>query len=241
MLTALVPDPPSRGSTRRTRSAAGCRLSRRTPRVAALLFALLIPNALLISTAEASERRGVKPVQSLLEIRHDKVVRQQWDLSCGAAALATVLTYQHDDPVPERTIAETMLERTDAELVQARLGFSLLDLKRFVDARGYQGIGYAEVSLDDLVELGPAIVPVRITSFDHFVVFRGRMGDRVLLADPAWGNRIMHVATFAEVWRDHLAFVVERQGGDAPPDQLRARPADFGLAPPAARRAAILG
>ena len=38
-------------------------------------------------------------------MRHDNVVVQEWDLSCGAAALATILNYQYDDPVSEREIA----------------------------------------------------------------------------------------------------------------------------------------
>jgi len=28
---------------------------------------------------------GNQPVQSVLEIRHDRVMIQQWDLSCGSA------------------------------------------------------------------------------------------------------------------------------------------------------------
>ena len=203
--------------------------------VAALTLALASPQP-----AEADGRRGVKAVRTLIELQRDKVVRQQWDLSCGAATLATILAHQHGDPVPERTIAEAMLERTDSELVQTRLGFSLLDLKRFAESRGYVATGYAEVTLDDLVEFGPAIVPIRLTTFDHFVIFRGRLGDRVLLADPAYGNRIMHVATFEKVWRGNMAFVVERRDGAAPPDRLSARPEDFRVPSAATVRAAVL-
>ena len=34
---------------------------------------------------------GNLPVRSVLEIRHERVVIQNWDLSCGAAALGTLL------------------------------------------------------------------------------------------------------------------------------------------------------
>ena len=51
------------------------------------------------------------PVKSLLEMRRDRVVVQKWDLSCGAAALATLLNYQHGDPVPEREIAKVLIQR----------------------------------------------------------------------------------------------------------------------------------
>ena len=195
----------------------------------ALMLAFGLPQP-----ADAGEgQRGAKQVRTFLELQQQEIVRQQWDLSCGAAALATILAYQHGDAVPERVIAEAMLERTGPEQVQARLGFSLLDLKRFAESRGYEAAGYAEVTIDDLVELGPAIVPARLTTYDHFVVFRGRLGDRVLLADPGYGNRVMHVATFEKVWQDNVAFVVERPGDAPPPDRLSARPEDF-LVPPAA-------
>ena len=45
------------------------------------------------------------PIRSLQEIRHEGVVIQKWDTSCGAAALATVLTYSLNDPVSEREVA----------------------------------------------------------------------------------------------------------------------------------------
>ena len=39
-----------------------------------------------------SDRAGAyQPVHSVVEIRHDRVMIQKWDLSCGAAALSTLL------------------------------------------------------------------------------------------------------------------------------------------------------
>lgn len=206
-----------------------------------LAMALLALFPLLAPPPAAAEdgRRGVKQVRSLLELRHDKVVRQRWDLSCGAAALATVLAYQHGDPVPEATIAKAMLQQTDSQLVQARLGFSLLDLKRFVEGRGYVGTGYAEVTMDDLVELAPAIVPVRFSTYDHFVVFRGRLGRQVVLADPAYGNRLMSTSAFEKAWQKSMAFVVERRDGAASRDRLTAQPDDFRILPGAKLRTVL--
>jgi uncharacterized protein len=33
-------------------------------------------------------------------------------------------------------------------------------------------------------------------------VFRGTRGDRVLIADPAWGNRTLRVERFEDAWID---------------------------------------
>jgi predicted double-glycine peptidase len=168
-----------------------------------------------------------KPVRSLLEMRQENLIVQQWDISCGAAALATILTYQHGDYVPERTIAEAMLRRTDPLRVKFRGGFSLLDLKRFAESRGYTADGYTDVSIQNLVEFGPSIVAVDLEGYNHFVVFRGLVGDQVLIADPAFGNRSVPLERFQDAWLGTLAFVVSRADGALPPNRLAPRPSDF--------------
>lgn len=204
----------------------------------ALACAMVMLSSGLV-VAEPGHRRGAKLVRSFLELRQEEVILQQYDISCGAAALATILNYQHGEEMTEQYIAKTMLEHTDSELVRERLGFSLLDLKRFVDAHGYEGDGYGDMSLADLLQFGPAIVPVHINVYDHFVVFRGIRDDRVLLADPAYGNRTMTVREFVEIWERKVAFVVARTDGTKPPDRLSAESGDFNLVPRAAIRTAL--
>ena len=162
----------------------------------------MIGSALLIS--QMLPAAAQQPVTSLLEMRQDRVVVQKWDISCGAAALATVLNYQHGDPISEREIAAALIGREEylanPDLVRSRLGFSLLDLKRFVDQRGYRGIGYGDLEFGDLLDLAPVLVPVNLNGYPHFVVFRGMKGNRVLLADPAFGNRTMLAVKFESAW-----------------------------------------
>ena len=156
------------------------------------------------------------PVRSLLEIRRENVVVQKWDVSCGAAALATLLTYQHGRPVSEEAVARGMLRRTDPLRVKHRGGFSLLDMKRFADGLGFEGDAYQQVEAKDLEEMAPAIVPVVLHGYPHFVVYRGRVGESVLLADPAFGNRVMPWDQFEAAWQQNIAFVVQRPGSPAP-------------------------
>lgn len=181
---------------------------------------------LLLGIADAWAERA-SPVRSLREIRQANVVVQQWDTSCGAAALATLLTYQHGLPVPEKAIAEAMLQRSDPLKVKVRGGFSLLDLKRYADAQGLQGVGYMNLSLENLLEMAPAIVPVVFRGYPHFVVVRGKAGDNMLLADPAFGNRTVNVGTFERSWQGNIGFVVQRRDGKAPPNRLTLQPTDM--------------
>ena len=154
-----------------------------------------------------------RPVRSLLEARHQNVVIQEWDSSCGAAALATLLRFQLGDPVSERTVAIGILRGTDPDRVRGRGGFSLLDLKRYAESRGFVAEGFAGLSPGQLLRIAPAIVPIRSHRGDHFVVFRGAVNGHAVLADPAFGNRTVPFRDFEASWKDRLGFVVQAGRG----------------------------
>jgi uncharacterized protein len=194
---------------------------------------LLIASTLLACCAWAHEQ---PLVASLLELRQQNVVIQKWDLSCGAAALATLLRYQLADSVSEREVAKGLISRAEyiarPELVRIREGFSMLDLKRYVETRGYRGEGYGKLELDDLIERAPIIVPIKAHGYNHFVVFRGVRGNRVLLADPAWGNRTMSTERFMRSWIEfptvgRCGFVALRRDGVQPPAEFAPRLSEF--------------
>jgi hypothetical protein len=149
------------------------------------------------------------PVRSLQEIRHAGVIIQKWDTSCGAAALATVLTYSLHDPVSEREVARGMLRMTEPLKVKHRGGFSLLDMKHFAGTRGFNGAGFRGMSFEQLLAYRSPIVPIAEYGSPHFVVVRGLGRDgRVDIADPAFGNRTLSVAKFKAIWRGGIGFVV---------------------------------
>jgi len=170
-------------------------------------------------------------------MRRENVVIQNWDLSCGAAALATLLKYEFGENVTEKDIAHGLMRRSEyldnPQLVQIREGFSLLDLKRYVQTRGYKGLGLGQLEFNDLIEHAPIMVPVDALGYNHFVIFRGVRGDRVLLADPAWGNRTMTIEKFQRMWLNygdkmgHVGFVVERADGREPPSRMRPKLSEF--------------
>src|SRR3981081_4192092 len=113
-------------------------------------FVLFSTSAHAQSSAAAAGVEGAKNIRSLKEIRGEGVVRQRWDMSCGAAALSTLLTYDFKDNTPETAIVVWILHRVDADQVRARGGFSLLDLKHFSEARGYDAEGFSGVSMEEL-------------------------------------------------------------------------------------------
>jgi len=168
-------------------------------------------------------------VKSMFELRWNKLTRQGWDMSCGAAALSTLLTYHNGRPFSEMAITLSLLKNGDPVLVRKRGGFSLYDLKRFVRAIGLEGLGYGDMTLADLELFDiPAILPIRIKNFDHFVVFRKRLGDHILVGDPAFGNISIPADRFEKMWKSRIAFYV------VPPEesQLMAKQAEVGTRSP---------
>ncbi|MCP3019117.1 C39 family peptidase [Cupriavidus basilensis] len=149
-------------------------------------------------------------VTSLKEARYKTTIRQQYDFSCGSAAVATLLTYQYGYPVSEQTVFQNMYVNGDQAKIRQE-GFSLLDMKRFLESRGFLADGY-ELPLSKLEETQiPAIVLVIENGYHHFVVVKGVHGNRVLVGDPALGTRALSREHFEQIWDSHLLFVIHNR------------------------------
>ena len=145
-------------------------------------------------------------VVSYRDIPFRTVVRQEYDYSCGSAALATLLRYHYGRDVQERDVFVSMYENGDREAIQ-RVGFSLLDMKRYLETHGFQSDGF-RMSLTALEEArAPAIVVVNQQGYRHFVVLKGVSGGRVLVGDPALGLKTYGEAEFAAMWNG-IAFMI---------------------------------
>jgi predicted double-glycine peptidase len=156
-----------------------------------------------------------RPSRTLKDLRDENVVKQRFDFSCGAAALATILHYGFNEPVTETDILRQLfdlLEEDELEIVR-RTGFSLLHLQRVAQARGYNAQGF-RLSPDQVSSLaGPVIVFIEPRGYAHFAVLRGVAGDRAYLADPSRGNIRLPAHTFLDTWLQDdgrgIIFVVE--------------------------------
>src|SRR4051794_6409634 len=76
------------------------------------------------------------PVNSLKQARTARTQIQKYDFSCGSAALATLLTHHYDYPVTEEVVFKSMYENGDQAKIHKE-GFSLLDMKRFLESQGF--------------------------------------------------------------------------------------------------------
>ncbi len=167
-----------------------------SPLAAAL--SMMLPTELGTFTAD---------VVSFKESKFQSILRQQYDYSCGSAAVASLLTYHYNDPRTEQQAFRAMWETGNQELIKQQ-GFSLLDMKRYLETLGYRTNGY-RLPLGRLAKLGvPAITLINNNGYMHFVVIKGIADDEILLGDPVLGLRIVPRDKFEAMWQGGIVFLI---------------------------------
>jgi len=135
-------------------------------------------------------------------------VRQRGPRDCGPAALATVLAWR-GRPAGEEAVLRLAHVRAD--------GVTLAELARLAGAFELPGRWYA-VPRRRLASLPtPFIAHLRS---GHYVAVDRRVGDFLLLADPARGLVLERRARFVRAWSGRVLLfdaVLHERGGAAPP------------------------
>jgi len=139
------------------------------------------------------------PVTSLRDMPFRTVVRQQYDYSCGSAALATLLHHHYGRRVGEAEVFKAMYAVGDQAKIQ-KVGFSLLDMKRYLASVGLQADGYREDITMLARHKAPAIAVISIGNYRHFVVVKGVKAGKVLVGDPALGLKAYSLQDFSKMW-----------------------------------------
>lgn len=146
------------------------------------------------------------PVVSMKEARFAATLRQQYDFSCGSAAVATLLTHGYGWKVDEATVFQSMYANGNQERIR-REGFSMLDMKNYLDAQGFAARG-VEASLEQLAAAKvPAVALIRENGYAHFVVVKGLRPGEVLIGDPAMGTRVVAREDFARYWTNGILLI----------------------------------
>jgi uncharacterized protein len=182
-------------------------------------------------------RAYVNPVS---EINKDHLIKQSYDYSCGSAALAILLNFYLGEKFTEKQVIQGLLHYGDITQINKRQAFSLLDMKKFVKALGYQAEGY-KAELEDLKSLTtPCIIPIKVMEFRHFVVFRGIYKGHVFLTDPWRGDTSYVLNDFYDIWYEKVMFVVSKENGQVSA-ALKLKPEDLDYIDETASRQFIFG
>ena len=205
------------------------------PSVRILQLLVVVWGAIALTVVSLSAQIGIgdsgfrveRPFRSMKDLRDQNLVKQRFDFSCGAAALATMLRYGFGDQISEQQILVDLFTQLtdDDKKIAERTGFSLLDLQRVARTRGYNAEGFRLAPAQLSMLAGPVIVFIEPRGYKHFAVLRGVRGDRVYLADPSRGNIRQPMYAFLDDWIQDggtgIIFVVEPK--TAPPNTAALR------------------
>lgn len=119
------------------------------------------------------------------------MVKQDYDFSCGSAALASILNGFYGVHVTEKDMLQAMPQDGAA---------SFADLAEVAKKYGLKSAGLI-IEYKRLLQLNiPTIVHLKYKGLDHFSVVRGVSTDWVWLGAPSWGNRRLHKSQFLSMW-----------------------------------------
>jgi uncharacterized protein len=169
-------------------------------------------------------------VMSWAEIPFRTVVRQQYDFSCGSAAVATLLTHHYGRPTAEHNSFAAMWKTGDQAIIQ-KSGFSMYDMKMYLESIGLAAEGY-RLTLDDFAKSKrPAIVLLDLRGFKHFVVVKGVRGKTVLVGDPIRGLEQYDAKEFMKYWNGIALAIVKDKKRPSPSFNLNREWSPWSTAP----------
>ena len=166
------------------------------------------------SSVRDPQHRFEAPVYSWKYLKEENVVMQKHDYSCGPACVATVVRYFWNEPATEEQFLKATFKVLKPEELKERFekGLTISDLRRAAVAEGYLA-SIGRIKLSELPKAKvPIIVRIKGSNFEHFVVVKGIVDDRVFLADPIRGNVRMPIDEFVEQWPDRVLLVIAKKG-----------------------------
>lgn len=154
--------------------------------VLAVSIALVAAGTTLISASPTSYH----------DLRYASVLEQTSEYTCGAAAVATLLTYFYGISTSERDVLELVYAsmRARGERPTQGKGLTAYDLKGALAAKGIPSKGFLvkPAALQDYFVRGGLPVIIHLSKPEkHFVVVVGMVGNQIVIADPSWGRSIM--------------------------------------------------
>lgn len=142
----------------------------------------------------------------------------QADFSCASSSISTVLKRKFGIKISELEVMSGLLNNGEKDIIAERHGFSLLDMKLYVDNLGYQGNGFMLDRKDfiqifkgsDQVTKFPIIIPLNYTGIRRFAVLSGGNTVYALIDDPAYGRYKIKHADFFGILDEEIIFTIKK-------------------------------
>lgn len=149
----------------------------------------------MLLTAAAGATLVARIPIDYLSLRYDGVTEQTSEYTCGAASVATMLTYFYSISTSEADVLELIYAsmRARGEQPTQGQGFTAYDLKEALAARGVTSKGFLvkPAALQNYFARGGLPVIIYLAKPQkHFEVAVGMIEDQIVLADPSWGRSV---------------------------------------------------
>ncbi|AOC51379.1 putative peptidase [Microcystis aeruginosa NIES-2481] len=131
-------------------------------------------------------------------IRYQGVVGQTSYYTCGPAAVATLLIHYYKINTSEKEILELAHQaiKESGKNPEEGKGINALALKKALANKGIlsKGIKIQPEILPNYFNQGGVPLVIHVTRPQlHYVLAIGMLGDLVVIADPSWGRKIIHL------------------------------------------------
>ncbi|MBT3272847.1 MAG: hypothetical protein HN368_06815 [Spirochaetales bacterium] len=140
-------------------------------------------------------------------LRFQWVYEQRYDYSCGAAALASLISIYWETEIHEEELLE-ILPNEDTP----RADTTLLDLSRMVESLGFEAAAF-DVSFEALTAAidvyGPVIVHLNQNDGHYVLVIDYRDGF-LIIGDPSAGGTAWTAARFKRLW-SRVALIIRHK------------------------------
>ena len=129
-------------------------------------------------------------------MRKKLIVLQDGYKECGVASLLSIIRYYHGD-----VSLDYLLELTNTN----QEGTSFYSLKKAAFEVGLEAIGYQVSDVNQLREIHhPFICQFISNHYEHFVVVYQIKKDKIILMDPAFGEKKIKMDDFQKLWTGNI-------------------------------------
>ncbi|OCR98892.1 peptidase C39 [Campylobacter fetus subsp. testudinum] len=140
-------------------------------------------------------------VKSYQEIRNKNVVRQNYEESCGASSIATLVNLLDNKKLTELDVLKQFtLDENNTLIINTDM-VSFAELKTVVDKLGYTSNGYQiDRTLFNKIRI-PILVKIESDPrYPHFVIAINYDGNFIKILDPSYGEYLSSKKEFYSVW-----------------------------------------
>lgn len=162
-----------------------------------IVISMMISSYLYSSSIYLNGNNKNINIQSWKSIRNSQIVKQDFDFSCGAASIATLLNGYFYQDITEKEVLSL--------INNGNVMASFSDLQEAIQKLGFESRGYA-ISLEALKELDhPVIAYIKYGESGHFTVISGTNKNFIKVSDPSLGNKIFTIQQFRNIWETRSA------------------------------------